>query len=353
MVATGAAPLYSDAAMRFGSNLLVLGLVLCAEGCDRSPTQPLTVAASAPAGSPVRATLADGSIIELAAAPRRVIPANAAAAEFIAPLLGPERIAALPEQVDDYSSFNFRTGGFEAVPRFSRYSAEPLIGLHPDLVVTHVWQAAETTSVLREQGTPVLVLQSATSYTDVRATLLLCAALFDLDQQGAAFVADLDRRVEKLRERSEARAAKGGLTGGTALNLRALVYSNDGSGGWAAGSGTTADTLLRLAGLSNAAAEAGVSGHTSLDFEKLIAIDPDVIVVGAQARGEGGSATKSVLESTPALSNLRAIKNRRIAVLSSALLSSDSPCIIDAAETLARSIDAMFVAPDSLAPKKP
>jgi iron complex transport system substrate-binding protein len=291
----------------------------------------LAVSCSRPAESSARAAQPDGTALELAAPPVRVVPANTAAAEIVAPLLGPERIAALPEQVDAYASFDFRSHGFEKIPRFARYAAEPLIAMHPDLVVTHVWQAAETTAVLREQGTPVLVLKSATSYDDVRATLLMCASVFRLEKQGQALVAALDARIAALREHGERRAA-----------LRAIVYSNDGSGGWAAGADTTGDAIVRLAGLRDAAAEAGIKGHSSCDFEKLIRIDPDVIVVASKARDETGSATKSVLESTPALAKLAALEEHRIVVLPAALLWCDSQGIVDGAEQLARSVDAMF-----------
>ncbi len=319
-------------------------VALAAASCSRESS----AARSSSSITAIRATLPDGSTFELAAPPRRVVPANTAAAEFVALLLGPERLAGLPEQVDDYSSFDFKSRGFENVARFPRYAAEPLILLHPDLVVTHAWQAAETTAVLRSEGTPVLVLKSAASYDDIRATVLSCAHLFDLDAKGASVVADLDRRVASLRERAERDARTNG-----GARWRALVYSNDGSGGWAAGSATTADTLLRLAGLTNAAAEAGVKGHAGVDFEKLIAIDPDVIVVGMPVHGESGSATKAVLESAPALAELRAIKNHRIAALPGTLLASDSPCLIDGAEALAREIDRLRGATEPNAPKKP
>jgi iron complex transport system substrate-binding protein len=308
--------------------LAAIVLIAVVAGCTRDSGTSATFSESA-------GSSAIDLFPPLASAPRRVVAANAAAAEFIAPLLGPERIAAIPEQVDAYSSYDFRSHGFERVKRFPRYTAETLIGLHPDLVVTHGWQAAETTTVLREQGTPVLVLHSATSYADVRATLETCARVLGLVPEGERIAADLDRRVALLRQRAERRSQS------RIVIARALVYYNDGTGGWAAGSGTTADALLGLAGLRNAALDAGLRGHVGVDFEKLLAIDPDVFVVGAQARDETGSATKNVLESARALAGLRAVRERRIAVLSPALLSSDSPGLVDGAEALADALDAM------------
>ena len=47
------------------------------------------------------------------------------------------------------------------------------VRLEPDLVLTHAWQAAETSAVLRAQGIPVLALVSVQSYEDIRRTLVL------------------------------------------------------------------------------------------------------------------------------------------------------------------------------------
>jgi ABC-type Fe3+-hydroxamate transport system substrate-binding protein len=278
---------------------------------------------TAPTPAPVRAAGAS-----------RILPGNTAAAEFLAALLGANgasRIAALPEQVDGYSSFDFRAPPWSILPRFSRYAAERLIALHPDLVVTHEWQAAETTQVLCAQKIPVVVLRSARSYEDIRATLAELGRTLGLEERAAEVTADLDRRVARLREGA-----------GTRKDLRVLEYSNNGTGGWTAGADTTADAMIRIAGMRNAAAEAGSKGDVALELERLIAIDPDVILVGAPARDEGGSATKNVLEGTSALANLSAVKRKRIAVLSAALLSSDSPRLVDAAERLAAEVDALL-----------
>jgi ABC-type Fe3+-hydroxamate transport system substrate-binding protein len=88
-----------------------------------------------------------------------------------------------------------------------------------------------------------------------------------------------------------------------------------------------------------------------LELEKLIAIDPDVIVVGAPARDEAGSATKNVLEKTAALAGLSAVKKKRIAVLPAALLSTDSPRLVDAAERLAKEVDALISVDSAVPPK--
>lgn len=267
-----------------------------------------------PAAGPAPATVGSA---------RRIVPTTVAAAELLSLVAGPEDVLALPEQVDDYSAQDFRSGGWEKLPRFARYLAEPLLVLRPGLVVNHRWQAAETTQLLESKGVPILTLESGVTWNEVRQSLTDLGRALRREEQARAAVAALDERVEAL---ARARPA--------AAKPTALVYSNDGSGGSAAGAHTTADTIVQLAGLSNAAAAAGIDGHVELGFERLLLLDPDLIVTAAQARGESGSATRSVIENTPALSGLRARRNGRIVVLPAALLSSDSQHIVDAAERL-------------------
>lgn len=297
--------------MPFAPRYLVPTLVLCAcavFGCDDPGTRLQAVQAPSD--------------------PQRIVCANTAAAEFVCRLVAPERIVGLPEQVDDYSGLDLKSGGFEQVPRFARYAAESVLVLKPDLVVTHEWQSADTTNVLRSQGIEVLVMKSATSFEDIRATLTSLGARVGATPKATAITHDLDLRVARLRAGAAARAS-----------LTAMVYANSGSGGTTAGMHTTPDTMIVLAGLTNAAARAGLDGHVSLDFERLLAIDPDFLIVAAPARGEAGSPTEAIVESTRALAGLKARKHGRIVVLPAALMSADSPPIVDAAELLARAVD--------------
>lgn len=264
-------------------------------------------------------------------APQRIVPGNCSAAELLAVLVAPERFAALPEQIDAYSTLDAKVGPLARVPRYARYVGENVIALAPDLVVTHVWQNQDTTAALASRGIPVLVLQSATTFEEVKTSLHAVGRAVHAQERAAQVERSLDARVAQLAASAAPRA-----------KLRAFVYSNDGTGGTTAGARTSIDTVIRLAGLRNASAEAGLEGHVPADFERVLAIDPDLFVVGAQAAGEGGSATRNVIEGAASLAGLRAVRERRIVVLSAALLSADSLGIVDAAEALAGEVDRVF-----------
>jgi ABC-type hemin transport system substrate-binding protein len=135
--------------------------------------------------------------------------------------------------------------------------------------------------------------------------------------------AELEARRTALQRRSRRFAG-----------LRALSYTNLGAGGWASGARTTADVLLGLAGLCNAAAAAGLQGDVPADAERLIALAPDVFVVGQPDASESSPPSARFLLEEPALAGLEALRAGRILTLPPALFTSASPELLRGAEAL-------------------
>lgn len=253
----------------------------------------------------------------------RLVPSTTAAAELLKLLVGPEDVLALPTQVDRYSVDDFQTGPWQAKPRFPSYDAEVLLAMRPSRVISHRWQSMDTTRVLQQAGVPVLSLESGTSYASVRTAIETLGRELGREALAQAALADLDRRVAALRTRAPA------------AQWRALVYAHDGTSGWVAAVHTTSDTMLQLVGLRNAAVEFGWEGHAACSMEQLLALDPDLLIVSTATRGESGTPTRQIVETTAALSSLRARTQGRIVELPGTLLSSDSHHIVAAAEALA------------------
>ncbi len=294
--------------------------------CDRAPnaTTPPTANGAAPVETPIE-TKAE-----------HVVAANTAAAEYLYFLLPPARAAAVPEQVGAYSTLPFGEQGWENVARLARYSADPVLAAHADLVVAHAWQEAETANLLKERGVPVLVLPSANGWDDIARNLRTLGKVLHVEKAAEKEILRRGNVVERLAHEATKRA-----------KLRALVYSNDGNGGFAAAKDTTADAVLRMAGLRNAAAEAGLVGHAQVDLDRLLVLDPDVLVLASPPKGVETSTTLTTLEASTAAKGLRALKEKEFVFVPDALLTSDSITMVDAADLLATKVD------DLLAGRKP
>lgn len=259
---------------------------------------------------------------------KRIVAGTTAAAEYLRFLVRPERVAAIPEQVAAFSTLPFDQDGWETVARMPRYSADPILTAQADLVLTHVWQEPETTSILRERGVPLLVIDSASSWADIAAVIERLGKILHCEKEAQRELLRRGNIVERLKRE----AAKRG-------SVRVLVYSNDGSAGWAAGKHTTVDAVLKMAGMVNAAAVAGIEGHVRIDFDRMLVIDPDVIVVPAPHGSKEPAATQRTLETAAVLAEMRAVKAKHVVPIDDALLSSDSPTMVDAADLVALRVD--------------
>jgi iron complex transport system substrate-binding protein len=282
----------------------------------------LAALALACAPPPERARLAQLDMV-LTEPPQRVLPANAAWVDFVSPLVEPERVVALPPEAFGYSRLAREPGRWAALEPFPVFEAERVLALAPDLVLVHAWQNPETVASLRRAGIPVLVAPVPESWDEITATLELLGAVLGVQESAHAQLAELEARRSRLRARASRFA-----------HLRVLSYTNLGAGGWTSGARTTGQTLIELAGLRNPAAEAGLTGDVPADQERLIALAPDVFLVGRPDRSEHTPPSADFLLSDPALQALEAVRTRRIVSLAPELFTSASPELLRGAETL-------------------
>jgi len=150
------------------------------------------------------------------------------------------------------------------------FSLETCLALEPDLVLlpVHLRDKAE---IMEELGVPV-VLVNPESFDGLLGMISLIGE-----------AAGITERAERmLGYYGDLRAAVGGLTDG--LAERPVVYM-----GGVASYLTTApgdmyqSSLIALAGGDNAAKNITGSGWTQISYEQLLVMDPDVIVIPAEA----------------------------------------------------------------------
>jgi len=312
--------------------LLLLGLCL---GCSQAAQEPTPGSGAGsqrfpslrPAsGFPVIIEHRDGRESRLENSPRAVLPSNAGLVDDLFLLLEPGRVAALPKGSFEYSRLrDLPQSPWSMRPIFPRFAAEEVLSQGPDLVLTNDWQNPESLQILEQNGVPVLSLPTPASWDEVLTTLRLLGRVTDTEERAQRALEDLEARRQVLLE-----------TQHSGRGLRVLAYSNFGGGGFTSGQGSTMDMLLSLAGYRNAASEAGLKGECSLNFEQLLTIDPDLLLV---SRAEDGSSPSAlVLTQRAELAGLAALRSERLVYLHKALFSSTSSQLIEAAESLQREV---------------
>jgi len=269
-------------------------------------------------------TFPDGSTglrVTLASPPQRIVSVLMATDEILLDLVAPERIAALCYLSRDKNALI--AGRISAVRAFVDADPERIIALRPDLVFLASFTKQETKAMLQDTGIPVFTFHCFDTLEDIRKNILVVGAAVGEDEKAKALVSEMDRRLAAVAAGQPPRDKW----------PRALAFGHD---GWVAGRNTTLTGILEAAGALNAAAEAGIEGHTQMSIEKVLTMDPDYLLVmtgsGAMGPQEGG------LLSHPGMAGLRAVREKRLLVVDANLLSCVSHHVVKAVEEIARQL---------------
>jgi ABC-type Fe3+-hydroxamate transport system substrate-binding protein len=231
--------------------------------------------------------------------PMRIHTLSVGFDEITLQLVDPSRIAAIGTVTanPDYSNV---TDIASLIPLKIGRDAEQILSAAPDLVVASPFADPNLLQALRNTGVPVVVADLVSSIDGQADNVRFLAYLYGEEGRGEAVAQDIQAHIARLNALT-ARHPR-------AEWPRALVLSA-GHPLNAAGSGTTEEGVLTLAGLRNAAAEAGVVGNRDISLEVLPKLQPDLVIV-----------TEANPEKPTLLPTLPAIDTRRVMVMKTSLL---------------------------------
>lgn len=225
--------------------------------------------------------------------PERIVSLSLSSDEILHSLVARKRILALTYLAADSGISNI-ADSLAGINNFIKVDPEIILDLKPDLVITSSFVNPEAVAVLRKFGIPVAVYDQSDKLSKIYQNIRFVAKAVGEEARGEAMIKAMQNEIKQQPEKE----------------LTCLYYSLDGV---VSGRGTQFDELLHLAGFTNAAS--GISGRKSIDREKLIELNPDIIFVpvwyvNKDAR-EGEGLVSSLLHD-PALARVGAIKNKRV-----------------------------------------
>jgi iron complex transport system substrate-binding protein len=194
---------------------------------------------------------------------RRIVSATLATDEILLELVPPERVVALSTFANDPAASNVVEQA-RAVRRRVRGDPEALLALEPDVVFTSLYVRPESTALLARAGVPIARMRSTTSVHAIEESIVEIGRIVGEEDDARAIVERMRATLAGVRDRVRG-----------ADRPRVLLHDR---AGYTAGRETVFDELLSIAGGRNAAAEAGVVGHAVLETERLLALDPDIVL---------------------------------------------------------------------------
>jgi iron complex transport system substrate-binding protein len=209
-----------------------------------------------------------------AAEPKRIVSAFLCTDEYVFRLVPRERIAGLSYLSADthpvVSTIARKVEGISLV----RASAEQVLKLHPDLVVTYENTNVRQTQLLRAAGVRVLEAPWAQSLADVRKVTRMLGAALGARAQAAALIREMDFGLASAR------------AGAAHSPVRTLVYEPN---GYATGGGVT-DEILTAVGLRNIAGATHLTRSGTLPVEAVLTLAPELLVLNGEHEEEPARA---------------------------------------------------------------
>lgn len=250
--------------------------------------------------------------------PERLIAMTLATAEMLLALAPKEKIVGLHKLAGEPGYSNV-AGQARGIPLIDS-TPERIIALKPDMVFVASYSSAAFLNHLRAAGVPVSRFSAFSGVADVFASIEKMGRLIGEEANAQRLIREAREKIRVIRSRIPENARP--------PRILTLVR-----GGWVTGGGASHDALIRLAGGVNVAAEHGVRGARRVSAERVIAWNPDVIMVGANP--ESGASMKDVLLTNAVYAPLR---NKKIVEIPYPRFSSVSQYIVQGLDDLVRGL---------------
>jgi iron complex transport system substrate-binding protein len=219
--------------------------------------------------------------------------------------------------VDNYSDYPKSARALPHVGTDMAPSVETILALKPDLVLVATSANAErSVDLIGRTGVPVYVSR-ADSLNAIYADVLGIGAALGRELQAKALVATLRTRVEVVRVRY---AAEPPTSTAVIVWPQPLVV---------AARGSHVGDLILAAGGRNVVTES-TQPYPTYSTERLVKLQPDVIVVGTHATDPPSLAALDALHAIPA------VRDHRVYLIDGDLLFRPGPRVVDGIEALAK-----------------
>ncbi|MCU8558571.1 hemin ABC transporter substrate-binding protein [Vibrio vulnificus] len=240
----------------------------------------------------------------LQAAQERIISAGSAVTELILALHAEQSLVAV-----DVTSQLPEGQPLPKIGYHRRLSAEGLLALSPTkLIGSDEMGPAPVLQQLKSTGVDIEVVNTQANVDGLKARIDQIAAILNKSQEAQQLKSLVDQQVQSLKANQPTEQKKKVL----------FLLIHEGRAANVAGTDTTPDAIIRLAGAINPAADK-ITAYKPLSSESMVEMQPDVILVSGRSFEKLGGPD-AIIKMMPLLAATPAGQNKQIMAIDGAAL---------------------------------
>jgi len=280
-----------------------------------------TAGTSGPSGFPLTITDGSGTEVVIEKRPVRIASVTLGTDEILLSLIDKSRLVAVTQFSTDPAISNV-AGQTDDIPvKIESSNAEQIIALKPDLVFVASYTSQDVVQQLRDAGLTVFMFPFVDSIEQMKQNILMIGKVVGEAEKAEQIVAEMDARLAAIAEKVAQIKERP-----TVLN-----YTPD---GYTGGKGTSNDDIITRAGGRNLAKEAGIEGWQQISLEKVVELNPDVILLSDWNPGHPDFA--ETLRKNPALQNVTAVRENRVVAVPGKHLTAVTQYVVNGVEDVYR-----------------
>ena len=244
--------------------------------------------------------------------------------EMLLGLVPENRIAGLSGKINEDKEISNIVDKAKKFPKVEG-NEEVLMSLEPDLIIVADWLSKRITDIGAITGAKVYFYKTPNSYEEQKKLIRDLANLVEEKENGEKLIKNMDDRLKDLQNKI-AKNYKG-------AKPRILMYTSFGT---TSGKNTTFNDMVKLINGVNVVAEAGIDGFKDISKEKVIELNPDIIIVPIAKKYDNVNKISKLFFEDPSFKNVKAIKNKKVYFIQYKDITPTSQYMINSIEELAK-----------------
>ena len=237
-----------------------------------------------------------GRAITVPVEAKRIVSLTSAYEPILLEMVGPSRLGAVSflSKTKGYGP-NYELAKSVKVSLYS-YAVEKIVYLHPDLVIAPEYTSRDVLDGLEHMGIPVVIISSPKTVQETIELVERLGYVVGAEEKAHSMTAKMQQDIEEVK------ALSADTKGQVVISMSSMEGFS--------GAGSLFDDMTRVMGLVNGPSHLGYAPRTAFTEERIIEMDPDVILIPVYDKSE--MAWQTLYRDNPGLQTVKAVQEHRV-----------------------------------------